>query len=161
GAWSIWAFAAPWIVLNSARLRVIQLVLLGIGMFLLQWIVLGLLYVGLQPFRPITTYTFSSALSSSWPTIIMVSALAFGVLLIAGRSFADSERARQLELRKSQLEAELTRAQLVALRLEIQPHFLFNTLNSIAALIRTRENDAALSMLVGLSDLMRSTLDRP
>jgi LytS/YehU family sensor histidine kinase len=129
-------------------------------MGLLQWIVLALLYVGLQPFKPITTYTFGSALLSSWSTIIMVSALAFGVLLVAGRGFAAYERAQQLELRKSQLEAELTRAQLVALRLEIQPHFLFNTLNSIAALIRTRDNDAALSMLVGLSDLMRSTLER-
>ena len=46
--------------------------------------------------------------------------------------------ARNLELRESRLEADLMRAQLDALRLEIEPHFLFNSLNSIAALIRTR-----------------------
>src|SRR5689334_4082596 len=79
GAWSPWALAAPWIVRNSARLRVFQLVPLGIGMFFVQWIVLALLYVGLQPFKPVTTYSFGSAMSSSWSTLIMVSALAFGL----------------------------------------------------------------------------------
>ena len=161
GAWSIWAVAAPWIVLNSTRLSPVRLILLGAAMFLLQWTAMGVLSVGLQPFKPITDFSFVSALTSSWQTLIMVSALAFGMLLVGGRAFAAYERTGQLELRKSQLEAELTRAQLVALRLEIQPHFLFNTLNSIAALIRTRDNDAALSMLVGLSDLMRSTLEKP
>ena len=161
GAWSVWAFAAPWILRNSARLGVSQLIALGVAMIVVQWVVLGLLTVWLQPLRPIASYTFSDALSVSWATLITVNSLAFGLLLVGGRAFAAYERTRQLELRKSQLEAELTRAQLAALRLEIQPHFLFNTLNSIAALIRTRDNDAALSMLVGLSDLMRSTLERP
>jgi len=82
-------------------------------------------------------------------------------LIVGGQAFAADERARRLELRETQLEAELTRAQLDALRLEIQPHFLFNTLNSIAALIRASNNKAALAMLLGLSDLMRKTLDRP
>ena len=161
GAWSVWAFAAPWIVRNSARLRIVQLLALGAALILLQWLVMALFTVGLQPLLPVASYTFSDALSASSATLITVNSLAFGLLLVGGRAFAAYERTRQLELRKSQLEAELTRAQLAALRLEIQPHFLFNTLNSIAALIRTRDNDAALSMLVGLSDLMRSTLERP
>ena len=44
----------------------------------------------------------------------------------------------QLAVREAQLETDVARARLEALRLEIQPHFLFNTLNSIAALIRIR-----------------------
>ena len=56
---------------------------------------------------------------------------------------------------------ELARAQLEALRLEIHPHFLFNTLNSIAALIRVKDNSRALEMLLGLSELMRATVDGP
>jgi sensor histidine kinase YesM len=161
GAWSLWAVAAPWIISNSARLRVIQLILLGFGLMVLQWLITALLTVGLQPLVPVTSYSFGDALFVFWQIEIIVNALAFGVLLVGGRAFEHHERTVQLELRKSQLEAELARAQLAALRLEIQPHFLFNTLNSIAALIRTRENDAALSMLIGLSDLMRSTLERP
>jgi sensor histidine kinase YesM len=90
-----------------------------------------------------------------------VDPLAYGLLLVSGRVLAAHERARRLELRESQLESQLTRAQLDALRLEIQPHFLFNTLNSIAALIRVHDHAGALSMLLGLSDLMRATLNEP
>ena len=64
-------------------------------------------------------------------------------------------------MRELRLETALARAQLDALQLEIQPHFLFNTLNSIAALIRARDNAQALEMLLNLSELMRSTLGRP
>ena len=60
------------------------------------------------------------------------------MLVVAGRMLAVGERARRLAVREAQLEADVVRARLEALRLEIQPHFLFNTLNSIAALIRIR-----------------------
>ena len=53
--------------------------------------------------------------------------LVYAMLLLLGSAIAVSDRARQLALRKSRLEAELVRANLDALRLEIQPHFLFNT----------------------------------
>src|SRR5262245_1461452 len=161
GAWGLWALAAPWIVRNSVRLGVARLTRIGWTLIVLQWVGVGLITVWLQPLMPIVSYSFWEAVGASWPTHIVVNSLAYALLLVGGRAFAAYERTLQLEVRKSQLEAELTRAQLTALRLEIQPHFLFNALNSIAALIRTRDNDAALSMLVGLSDLMRSTLDRP
>ena len=88
-----------------------------------------------------------------------VDLLVYGLLLVIGASLAVCERARSLELRESRLEADLVRAQLDALRLEIEPHFLFNTLNSIAALIRSRAGDRALSMLLGLSELLRAAVD--
>jgi LytS/YehU family sensor histidine kinase len=91
---------------------------------------------------------------------IVLDPLAYGLLIVGGKAFAAYGRANLLALRESQLEAEVARAKLDALSLEIQPHFLFNTLNSIAALIRMHDNRGALSMLVGLSHLMRSTLDR-
>jgi LytS/YehU family sensor histidine kinase len=43
--------------------------------------------------------------------------------------------------------------------MQLHPHFLFNTLNSIVGLVRDQKNQAAVSMLVGLSDLLRHTLD--
>ena len=69
--------------------------------------------------------------------------------------------AQELEVRQSRLETELARAQLHALRLEIEPHFLFNTLNAIAALVRLKDNRRAVEMLVDLGDFMRSNLDCP
>jgi two-component system LytT family sensor kinase len=73
--------------------------------------------------------------------------------LVYYRSFRDRET------RAAQLEATLASAQLDALRVQLRPHFLFNTLNSIAALIHI-DPDAADEMLGRLSDLLRLTLER-
>lgn len=62
------------------------------------------------------------------------------------------------ELRASKLEAELTRAQLDTLHTQLQPHFLFNTLNSISVLMRKGEIDTAQRMLNRLSELLRHVL---
>jgi LytS/YehU family sensor histidine kinase len=43
--------------------------------------------------------------------------------------------------------------------MQLHPHFLFNTLNSIVGLVRDNKNNAAVNMLVGLSDLLRHTLE--
>lgn len=62
-------------------------------------------------------------------------------------------------MRTAQLEKSLAEARLHALELQIQPHFLFNTMNAISSLVRGRRNDEAVTMLAGLSDLLRYTLD--
>src|SRR5207253_7416388 len=46
-----------------------------------------------------------------------------------------------------------------ALELQIQPHFLFNTLNAVTSLVRTGKNSEAIVMIAGLSDILRYTLD--
>lgn len=66
---------------------------------------------------------------------------------------------REREFLASQLEAQLAQAQLDSLRMQLHPHFLFNTLNGIVGLVRDNENQAAVSMLVGLSDLLRHALE--
>ena len=66
---------------------------------------------------------------------------------------------REREFLASRLEAQLAQAQLDSLRMQLHPHFLFNTLNSIVGLVRDNKNTAAVSMLVGLSDLLRHTLE--
>jgi two-component system LytT family sensor kinase len=50
---------------------------------------------------------------------------------------------------------ELARAQLAALRGQMDPHFMFNTLNSIASLVYDQRGEAAVRMIVGLSELLR------
>ena len=67
---------------------------------------------------------------------------------------------RAARLRASELEASLATSRLDALALQLQPHFLFNTLNSVAELMH--ENvDAAERMVAGLSRLLRASLDGP
>jgi hypothetical protein len=66
---------------------------------------------------------------------------------------------RERELRASQLEAQLAQANLQALRMQLQPHFLFNTLNAITTLVRDKQNQVAVEMIVGVSELLRQSLD--
>tara|TARA_R110001599_G_scaffold223889_4_gene423050 strand:- start:1361 stop:2593 length:1233 start_codon:yes stop_codon:yes gene_type:complete len=57
-----------------------------------------------------------------------------------------------------QLEAQATRAQLAMLRYQLNPHFLFNTLNSISTLVLLRQTEPANAMLSRLSSFLRHTL---
>jgi two-component system, LytTR family, sensor kinase len=68
-------------------------------------------------------------------------------------------QAQDRTLRTAQLETRLAEAQLQALQRQLHPHFLFNTLNAISALMH-RDVHAADRMLVRLSDLLRMALDR-
>ena len=58
-------------------------------------------------------------------------------------------------------EATAREAQLLALRYQLQPHFLFNTLNAVSSLIVGNEPKQATRMISRLGDLLRSTLDEP
>jgi two-component system, LytTR family, sensor kinase len=60
--------------------------------------------------------------------------------------------------RAARLSTQLVEAQLDALRRQLEPHFLFNTLNAIAGLVRDQKNDAAVGMIARLSDLLRRVL---
>jgi signal transduction histidine kinase len=79
---------------------------------------------------------------------------------IAGLSHAVffSHESHRRELRGAQLEKHLVEAQLQTLQRQLQPHFLFNTLHAISALMH-RDVDSADRMLTRLSDLLRMTLD--
>jgi LytS/YehU family sensor histidine kinase len=58
-------------------------------------------------------------------------------------------------------EALAQSARLEALRYQLNPHFLFNSLNAVSTLVMERRNDDATSMIARIADLLRSTLDRP
>jgi two-component system, LytTR family, sensor kinase len=70
-----------------------------------------------------------------------------------------AEAALRLELNASELREQVTRAQLGALKMQLQPHFLFNTLNAIMGMVRTGEVQQAERALSRFSDLLRAVLD--
>lgn len=95
---------------------------------------------------------------------LIVSELHAGILIyvaVIGISYALGyyRKYRERELKAAQLESQLALARLDALRKQLQPHFLFNTLNTVSILI-DEDTKAARDMLVRLSDLLRATLDR-
>jgi two-component system LytT family sensor kinase len=67
--------------------------------------------------------------------------------------------ALQLKVQSSQLAEQLTASQLSALKMQMHPHFLFNTLSAIMVLVRQGKGQEAETMLSRLSDLLRHTLD--
>jgi len=78
--------------------------------------------------------------------------------------FHDSSRrhereALELMARASALETQVVQARLGALKMQLQPHFLFNTLNAVVALVRARRGREAEDTLAHLSDLLRWVLD--
>ena len=81
-------------------------------------------------------------------------------LLIALIAYAFSyyRRFRVGELRTLRLEAQLSQAQLQALKMQLHPHFLFNTLHSISALLN-QQPEAARTMITRLGDFLRLTLE--
>lgn len=85
--------------------------------------------------------------------------LIYAATLGVGYAVSYYLRFREREFRAAQLETQLAQAQLQTLKMQLQPHFLFNTLNGIAGLVRDSRNKAAVDMLVGLSDLLRYTLE--
>jgi two-component system, LytTR family, sensor kinase len=87
-----------------------------------------------------------------WTTLAVANGLSYF------RALRQKERlAAQLELERSKLEMSLRQAQLDALRMQLNPHFLFNTLQTISVLMMD-DTASANRMLVRLSDLLRSTL---
>jgi two-component system LytT family sensor kinase len=80
--------------------------------------------------------------------------------LVYLRRYREKERAAaELALKASRLEASLTRANLEALRMQLNPHFLFNTLNTVSVLALKGERQRVGRMLSRLSDLLRLSLE--
>jgi len=83
----------------------------------------------------------------------------YWILVLGNLGWHYYQAYRERERQAGALATELVQARLQALRMQINPHFLFNTLNTVSALIHENP-DAADRMIVRLSELFRRTLDR-
>ena len=73
-------------------------------------------------------------------------------------AFTYYDEARERESQQARLAAQLAEARLGALRMQLNPHFLFNSLNAISVLVRDQQSDEASQMLELLSDILRQVL---
>jgi sensor histidine kinase YesM len=87
-----------------------------------------------------------------------ISFINYWAILGAGYAFEYYRRFREQQLQASRLQAMLVEAQLQALKMQLHPHFLFNTLHAISALM-DEDVKAARRMIARLSELLRLTLD--
>jgi signal transduction histidine kinase len=121
--------------------------------------VLLTMWLIMQAGQPLPEQQLTGLLAYWWVRDLPFCALFYGLVLGIGSASDYYRQFRERQLRTSQLEAQLAQAQLQMLKMQLHPHFLFNTLNGITGLVRDHDNAAAVQMLVGLSDLLRQTLD--
>lgn len=91
------------------------------------------------------------------PVLLHQGLLIYCGTLIVAHAFEYYRQLQAGRTRTAELSSQLAQAQLAALKMQIHPHFLFNTLNSIAALLH-KDAEAADRMLARLSDFLRLTL---
>lgn len=89
----------------------------------------------------------------------VIDMLFYWAVLGLGYGLEIRDKYRNEELKAAQLETRLVEAELNALRQQMHPHFLFNTLNTIAVLVREHRDDEAVQLLSQLSALLRMSLD--
>jgi two-component system, LytTR family, sensor kinase len=112
-------------------------------------------------------YTLTHELPASAPTLAaawiedrsMLAFIAYWLIVLMAGFSRLREEARLRELRQAQLETRLASAELEKLRMQIQPHFLFNTLQAAITLIQ-EDPPAAEDVLLRLSGLLRISLDQ-
>jgi signal transduction histidine kinase len=162
--WLPWALATPFIGHLARRYRItrgaaIRAVAVHLAAFISITVVTeawsALLQVIFNPWNNRKWPTFIDA----WSTSLLYQALTFLIvyaLIVTVTLMLDSrERMSRQIAETARLNEELSKAQLAALRRQLEPHFMYNTLNSIAGLVRDHRNDAAVSMIVGLSEFLR------
>jgi two-component system, LytTR family, sensor kinase len=121
---------------------------------------LALVTVINQYFGPTVSYV--GTFGEVYPRIVLryfhFAFIIYWVIVAAAHAMEYYRTSRDRELEALRLQAELTQAQLAALRMQIQPHFLFNTLHTIASLVRDGRSEAATSTIARLGELFRQTL---
>jgi two-component system, LytTR family, sensor kinase len=164
--WALWAFLTPIVAWLVRRFTVERYGLLRVGVLHvlscagLVFFQEGLLaalsrVIGPYSLRKMTWGAAALDLVTKSAFLdTMVYVMTAGVLLAIDLR----RRLRAQELTGARLQAELAKAELDALRVQLHPHFLFNTLNAISMLVRKGEGDTAVRMIAGLSDLLRLAL---
>ena len=95
--------------------------------------------------------------SAVLPVVFPTHFVTFCAIVGATWTILYSRLSRERDLRTSQMKTRVAKARLEALKMQLHPHFLFNTLNSILPLV-FRDRDAASRTVVRLGDLLRLSL---
>jgi signal transduction histidine kinase len=172
GYWYTWALLAPVVIWLARRFPIdrdswrrslpVHLVAIivvtlahlamaeGVSTMLMAWFWTG---------ESLQKYSYWNAVKTTYFKNFDWEMMTYWAMVGGYYAFAYSRQAQDRTLRASQLEARLAEAQLQALQRQLHPHFLFNTLNAISALMH-RDVEAADQMLAKLSDLLRMALDQ-
>ncbi|MBW3660785.1 MAG: histidine kinase [Gemmatimonadetes bacterium] len=163
--WYLWALLTPLAIWVARRLpldgprrwRNAFLHLITATLFSFTHLTVGLVIIrAVIPGPPERSYW--EALPYFFRNYYEFDVLVYGAVVGATYAFDYYRRSRRDALRAAELEVRLAHAHLQALKMQLQPHFLFNTLHAVSSLM-DRDVKAARRMLARLSDLLRLTLE--
>jgi two-component system LytT family sensor kinase len=162
-SWLPWAIATPFVIqlgrryppgLKPSWWLIHMSAAAGIAVIAAAWVTL--LEVLLQPWMP---QEHSESFLDLWRYKMYSNSLSSLILysFILAISFALDSRGRlaMQQAETARLNEQLSNAQLSALRQQIEPHFIFNALNAVVGLVRENRKEAAVNMIVALSDFLR------
>jgi len=176
--WFVWLLSAPALLilinrfpLHRGQLRR-SLVGLIVGSLVIYLVVTNLRY--LLRILPNIWLSHSEDLPTKWPNYVVSMEATLPMDFLTYCSFLSAsfaidyfykikrrgETTLRLQLQAAQLQSELTRAELSALRAQLHPHFLFNSFNAVASLVRQHRNEAAVAMITQVCTLLRLALER-
>lgn len=165
--WYYWALVTP-IVLRVSKLALFtsNKAILSVCAHLATWVVLSVpkmcisifVYTNLFKIFPPRPFVeqFKHVMFGSAETELIIYICIVG----ASMTFVYQKKLVEREVQSLQLQMQLSEAELNALKMQLQPHFLFNTLNAATMLIRFSENQKAIGVINGLSELLRRTLEQ-
>lgn len=162
--WIPWALATPWILALARRHPIAR----GAGLRAFGWhgAALAILSVVTEAWSAWLQVRLNPWGNRTWPTFFDTfrTTLAFQAfmflviyaLILTATHLADArERIARQATEAARLGEQLATARLAALRGQMEPHFIHNTLNAVTGLVRDRRHDEALGMIVGLSEFLR------
>jgi two-component system, LytTR family, sensor kinase len=160
--WMLLAAIIGWLGQRSAGRKWSRFLLLhlpaSLGMALAQTVLQLLIFWTVSGPGKMPVTSFGGFVQMEFAYKFQQGLVIYWVILAVLRGMESRRHLRDERLRRTQLETQLAQAQLQALRMQLQPHFLFNTLNAISALALADPLQARL-MIARLSDFLRLTLE--
>jgi signal transduction histidine kinase len=170
-SWLPWALATPLIfrvgdrfALDNLRSPLVWCIHLcaiaGIGLVAALWD--ASLQATLHPFAPDETdFRFRYLWLYKFYSGLLADLVLYAFVLTVRHVLSSREQLAAKQTEAARLNEQLANAQLEALRRQIEPHFLFNSLNAIAGMVREERNQAAVNAIVELSHFLRRIVAQP
>ena len=163
-SWLPWALATPFVIELARRWPIVRgTIFKAMSLHLAAFFAISvtaegwsaLLRVIFNPWHRRSPPTFLSAWSDLLAGQLTMFVIAYALIVTVTYVVDSREKMARQMAETARLNEELSRAQLAVLRGQMDPHFMFNTLNSIASLVYDQRPDAAVGMIVGLSEFLR------
>jgi hypothetical protein len=170
-SWLPWALATPLVMRLTHRFPVLRGgnlrgLLVHLGMLAVLSIVsagwFALFEFALNPWAlPPPPDSYLSLLLNKLSYDVLRSLIAYTLIIVISEFLFSRDRLAESQTEAAELRAELSESKLALLRQQMDPHFIFNALNSVCGLVRDKQDQAAIKMLVALSSYMRNTAQQP